>query len=157
MSTPTVVLVGTLDTKGEEYAYLRTRLEQAGVAVLVVDVGTQGPPRTEPDLPREALAAAGGFELSSLTERGAAVQAMCAAAPLVVRGLFDDGRCQGVLAAGGSGGTAIVISAWRRSCPWFQRRNSWCMTRPTSPLTTIASSAASHHDMPASCTKVSAM
>ncbi|MGZ4507969.1 MAG: Tm-1-like ATP-binding domain-containing protein [Blastococcus sp.] len=38
----TVVLVGTLDTKGDEYAFLRARLEQAGVPVLVVDVGTAG-------------------------------------------------------------------------------------------------------------------
>ena len=41
MSPPTVVLVGTLDTKGEEYAFLRDRLELAGVATLLVDVGTQ--------------------------------------------------------------------------------------------------------------------
>ena len=113
MSPPTVVLVGTLDTKGEEYAFLRERLERAGVATLVVDVGTQGPPRTRPDVAREELAAAGGFDLAALTDRGAAVQAMCAAAPVVVRRLFDAGRCQGVLAAGGSGGTAIATAAMR--------------------------------------------
>jgi len=113
MSRPTVVLVGTLDTKGEEYDYLRARLEAAGVDTLVVDVGTQGPPRTTADVGREDVAAAGGFDLASLTDRGAAVQAMCAAAPVVVRRLFDEGRCQGVLAAGGSGNTAIATAAMR--------------------------------------------
>ncbi|WP_041795194.1 Tm-1-like ATP-binding domain-containing protein [Modestobacter italicus] len=113
MSPPTVVLVGTLDTKGDEYAFLRARLHQAGVATLLVDVGTQGPPRTSPDVPREEVAAAGGFDLADLTDRGAAVAAMCAAAPLVVRRLFDEGRCQGVLAAGGSGNTAIATAAMR--------------------------------------------
>jgi uncharacterized protein (UPF0261 family) len=113
MSRPTVVLVGTLDTKGEEYAYLRERLEQAGVATLLVDVGTQGPPRATADVPREDVAASGGFDLASLTDRGAAVEAMCAAAPGVVRRLFDEGRCQGVLAAGGSGNTAIATAAMR--------------------------------------------
>ncbi len=113
MSPPTVVLVGTLDTKGEEYAFLRERLHQAGVGTLVVDVGTQGPPLTPADVPREEVAAAGGFDLTSLTDRGTAVQAMCAAAPLVVRRLFDEGRCQGVLAAGGSGNTAIATAAMR--------------------------------------------
>src|SRR3954471_22194215 len=113
MSRPTVVLVGTLDTKGEEYAYLRERLEQAGVATLLVDVGTQGSPRARPDVSRESVAAAGGFELASLTDRGEAVQAMCAAAPRVVRRLFEEGRCQGVLAAGGSGNTAIATAAMR--------------------------------------------
>jgi uncharacterized protein (UPF0261 family) len=116
VTDPTVVLVGTLDTKGEEFAFLRSRLELAGVGTLVVDVGTQGPPRTEPDVPREEVAAAGGLDLAALTaaaDRGAAVQAMCAAAPVVVRRLYDEGRCQGVLAAGGSGNTAIATAAMR--------------------------------------------
>jgi uncharacterized protein (UPF0261 family) len=113
MSRPTIVLVGTLDTKGDEYAFLRRRLEVAGLDTLLVDVGTQGPPRTPADVPREEVAAAGGFELAALTDRGAAVQAMCQAAPVVVRRLFDEGRCQGVLAAGGSGNTAIATAAMR--------------------------------------------
>src|SRR4051812_25320155 len=112
-SGPTVVLVGTLDTKGDEYAFLRDRLRSAGIATLLVDVGTQGPPRTEPDVPREEVAAAGGFAPAGLTDRGTAVRAMCAAAPVVVRRLFDEGRCQGVLAAGGWGGTAIATAAMR--------------------------------------------
>ena len=29
---------------------------------------------------------------------------------------------------------AIVISACRSSCPWFQRRNTCCTTRPTRPI-----------------------
>jgi uncharacterized protein (UPF0261 family) len=112
-SRPTVVLVGTLDTKGDEYAFLRDRLRTAGVDTLLVDVGTQGPPRTEPDIPREEVAAAGGLDLAALTDRGSAVEAMCEAAPVVVRRLFEEGRCQGVLAAGGSGGTAIATAAMR--------------------------------------------
>jgi uncharacterized protein (UPF0261 family) len=113
VSPPTVVLVGTLDTKGDEYAFLRARLQQAGVDTLLVDVGTQGSPRTPADVPREEVAAAGGFDVGSLTDRGAAVQAMCEAVPGVVRRLFDEGRCQGVLAAGGSGNTAIATAAMR--------------------------------------------
>ena len=113
MSTPTVVLVGTLDTKGDEYACLRDRLRSAGLDTLLVDVGTQGAPRTPADVPREEVAAAGGFDLADLTDRGAAVAAMCEAAPQVVRRLFDEGRCQGVLAAGGSGNTAIATAAMR--------------------------------------------
>jgi uncharacterized protein (UPF0261 family) len=113
VSQPTVVLVGTLDTKGEEYAFLRDRLHLAGVDTLLVDVGTQGPPLVQADVSREEVAAAGGVDLAGLTDRGTAVQAMCAAVPGVVRGLFDQGRCQGVLAAGGSGNTAIATAAMR--------------------------------------------
>jgi uncharacterized protein (UPF0261 family) len=113
VSPPTVVLVGTLDTKGDEYAFLRDRLQQAGVATLLVDVGTQGSPRTRADISREEVAAAGGFDVAALTDRGTAVQAMCSAVAGVVRRLFDEGRCQGVLAAGGSGNTAIATAAMR--------------------------------------------
>lgn len=113
METRTIVLVGTLDTKGEEYAFLRERLRLAGISTLLVDVGTAGPPRTAPDVSREQVAATAAVDLAALSDRGAAVQAMCAAAPVVVRQLFDEGRCQGVLAAGGSGGTAIATAAMR--------------------------------------------
>ena len=52
----TVLLIGTLDTKGAEYAYLRDRLHAAGVETLVADTGTGGPPQgCEPDIPREEL------------------------------------------------------------------------------------------------------
>ena len=55
---PTVLLIGTLDTKGVEYAYLRDRLALAGVAVLVADVGTGGPPSgCSADFSREEVAA----------------------------------------------------------------------------------------------------
>jgi uncharacterized protein (UPF0261 family) len=113
---PTVVLVGTLDTKGDEYAYLRQRLVDAGLAVVVVDVGTLDPPRTAADVSREEVAAVAGIDLAALTaarDRGAAVRAMCEAAPVVVRRLFDEGRCSAVLAAGGSGNTAIATAAMR--------------------------------------------
>jgi uncharacterized protein (UPF0261 family) len=109
-----VVLVGTLDTKGNEYAYLRDRLRLHGVDTLVVDVGTVGPPRTEPDISREEAGAAAGVDVDELTragDRGRAVSAMAQAAATVVRRLYDEGRCHGVLAAGGSGNTAIATSA----------------------------------------------
>src|SRR4051812_9260939 len=97
VGSPTVVLIGTLDTEGDEYAFLRDRLRAAGVATLVVDVGTHGPQGTEPDVSREEVAATGGVDLGALTDRGAAVAAMCGAAPVVVRRLFDEGpasRCR---------------------------------------------------------------
>ena len=54
-----VLLVGTLDTKGIEFAYVRDKLRAAGVAVTVADAGTLGPPAFEPDISRDAVFAAG--------------------------------------------------------------------------------------------------
>src|ERR1700709_1281749 len=61
MTDGTVVLIGTLDTKGEECAFLRDRLQLAGLAVVVVDVGTLGPARVVADVSREQVAAEGGI------------------------------------------------------------------------------------------------
>ena len=45
-----VLLVGTLDTKGVETAFVRDRLTAAGVAVVVADAGSVGPPHFQPDI-----------------------------------------------------------------------------------------------------------
>lgn len=112
----TVVLVGTLDTKGDVYAYLRDRLALHGVRSLLVDVGTFEPPAIEPDIDRREVAAAAGADVDELrraADRGRAVTAMAEGAAVLVRRLHDDGRCDGVLGAGGSGNTAIATSAMR--------------------------------------------
>ena len=114
MSDPTVVLVGTLDTKGDEYAYLRDRLRLHGVNTLLVDTGTLEPPRTAPDIDRHEVAAAVGVDVEELArarDRGRAVSAMAGAAAVLIRRLYEEGRCDGVLAAGGSGNTAIATAA----------------------------------------------
>jgi uncharacterized protein (UPF0261 family) len=114
MARPTILLIGTLDTKGDEYAYLRERLRDAGVDALVADVGVLDPPRCQADITREAIAAEAGVDLPALVaarDRGAATTAMADAAALVTRRLYDEGRIQGVLAAGGSGNSAIAARA----------------------------------------------
>jgi uncharacterized protein (UPF0261 family) len=116
MTMKTVVLVGTLDTKGAEYQYLRDRLTLSGVKTLLVDVGTLEPPRVEPDISRYDVGAAAGVDVDALTaarDRGQAVSVMADAAAIVVKALFAEGRCDGVLAAGGSGNTAIATKAMR--------------------------------------------
>jgi uncharacterized protein (UPF0261 family) len=117
-----VLLIGTLDTKGEELAFLRSRLLDAGVEVIVADVGSggsggrqppgssQGPPKgVEADITREEIVA----DIASLTDRGEAVSAMAAGAEALAVRLFGEGRIDGVLGAGGSGNTAIATAAMR--------------------------------------------
>jgi uncharacterized protein (UPF0261 family) len=112
----TVVLVGTLDTKGREYAFLRDRLREHDVEVLVVDAGVNAPTGIEPDIAREDVARAAGADVAALAaagDRGAAVTAMGAGAEQIVRDLHADGRLDGILALGGSGGSSIAARAMR--------------------------------------------
>ncbi len=110
----TVLLIGTLDTKGDEFEFLRERLSGAGVGVLLADVGTLDPPAARADLTREQVAAEAGVDVEALRaagDRGAAIGAMAGAAAALARRLYDEGRIHGVLSAGGSGNTAIATAA----------------------------------------------
>jgi uncharacterized protein (UPF0261 family) len=112
----TVVLLGTLDTKGEEYDFLRRRVRKEGVDALLVDTGVLGVPLAEPDISREEVAGAAGAdaqELAKSGDRGAAVEAMARGAAEIVKELHAQGRLDAVLALGGSGGTAIATHAMR--------------------------------------------
>jgi uncharacterized protein (UPF0261 family) len=105
-----VLLIGTLDTKGDEFAFLRSRLLAAGVEVILADVGTGAPAHgVEPDIAREEIVA----DVASLVDRGAAVTAMAEGAAALAARLFAEGRVDGVLGAGGSGNTVIATAAMR--------------------------------------------
>jgi uncharacterized protein (UPF0261 family) len=60
----TVVLIGALDTKGKEFAFVKDLIEQQGLKTLVVDFGVLGKPAFEPDIGREEVARAGGSDLA---------------------------------------------------------------------------------------------
>lgn len=110
-----VALIGTLDTKGREVAYLRDRLESHGVAVLVVDSGILGEPvGVTPDVDRAEVARAGGTTIEALQTagtRGQAVRGMRAALRVLVARLYSDGRIGGVLALGGAEGAVMGAAA----------------------------------------------
>jgi len=113
---PAVVLVGTLDTKGVELAFVRERLRERGCEVLLVDCGVLGEPAVAPDVTREEVAAAAGADARALAEaadRGAAVAAMARGAAAVAARLHATGRLDGILGLGGSGNSAIATAAMR--------------------------------------------
>jgi uncharacterized protein (UPF0261 family) len=111
-----VLLIGTLDTKGTEFAYVRDRLKAAGVAVLVADAGVMGPPAFEPDISRDAIFAAAGAnaeQVKTAGDRGKAVELAARGAEKIAAQLHKEGRVSGVLSLGGSAGTTIGTAAMR--------------------------------------------
>ena len=112
-----VVAIGTLDTKGAEYGFLRDRLLEHGVDVILVDAGVLGEPAIEPDITRDEVADAAGAEIGALVEagdRGAAVETMSRGAAAVVERLHREGRLDGIVGMGGTGGTSLVSHAMRQ-------------------------------------------
>lgn len=112
----TVALVGTLDTKGLEYAYLRGRIRDEGCDVILIDAGVQNEPLTEPDISRQEVATAAGADVADLAhrgDRGVAVETMANGATAIVRQLHAEGKINGIMALGGSGGSALATQAMR--------------------------------------------
>ena len=109
----TVVLLGTLDTKGTEYTFLRDQVRAAGCDAILVDAGVMGFGPLA-DIGADAVAAAAGEDRAALAaegDRGPAVAAMTRGATAVVRRLHAEGRLDGILGLGGSGGSSLVSAA----------------------------------------------
>jgi uncharacterized protein (UPF0261 family) len=112
----TVVIAGALDTKGQEFAFVKHLIEQEGLKTLTIDFGVMGEPLFEPDIPRNEVAEAGGGNLDYLAggqHKDEAMRVMSDGLQTVVRRLYDEGHLDGILGMGGSGGTSIAASAMR--------------------------------------------
>ena len=64
----TILILATLDTKEDEALFVKQRIEQRGHRTIVVDAGVLRDPQIEPDVPREAVAVAGGESLDQLLQ-----------------------------------------------------------------------------------------
>ena len=110
-----VVLIGTYDTKGAEYRFVRKTLASVGIESLTVDVGILGD-SPDVDIDNHTVAAAGGSSLAQLRarkDRGEAVGAMTVGARKIVGDLVDEGAVHGILGLGGTGGTTLVTAVMR--------------------------------------------
>jgi uncharacterized protein (UPF0261 family) len=111
-----IVLIGALDTKGREFAFVKDLIEKAGVETLVVDFGVMGEPAFKPDVSRSEVVAAAGGDLAHLAggdHKDEAMQTMALGLAKVVRQLYDEGQLAGILGMGGTGGTSIATAAMR--------------------------------------------
>jgi uncharacterized protein (UPF0261 family) len=110
-----VVLIGTMDTKGVEFAYLRDRLQELGLDTTVVDIGILGAPLgIEPDIDHAEVARRGGTNLEALQDagsRGRAVEGMREAVKLLVRSLFREGELDAIIGMGGAEGAVMGAAA----------------------------------------------
>jgi uncharacterized protein (UPF0261 family) len=112
----TIAVIGTLDTKGEEHGFVAELIRARGHTALVIDVGTLEPPKIKPDISREEVARAAGFDLAALVarrDRGEAVTAMSKGAPITLLRLLAEKKIDGVISLGGGGGTSICTSGMR--------------------------------------------
>lgn len=110
----TVIIIGTLDTKGQEIAFIREAIERLDVGTIVMDTGVKGTPLFPGDITREEVAEVGGRDLKSLFEkndRGEAIDVMMRGAAEITGRLYSEGLIDGVIGLGGAAGTTIGTHA----------------------------------------------
>jgi uncharacterized protein (UPF0261 family) len=108
-----IVIVGTLDTKGDKIAYLKQLIENKGAKTLIVDCGILGEPFFTADISREEVAKAAGTnigELSSIGNEAEAVRIMSRGTTAIVAELYYSGRLQGLVGVGGTMATSSFVS-----------------------------------------------
>jgi uncharacterized protein (UPF0261 family) len=116
----TIVIVATLDTRGDEVEFLKELIESKGHSVITVDVGVMGSPHMSADFSREKVAEAGGTSLQQLVEaanagadRKQATDVMIAGARKIVTDLYSTGRLNGIMSLGGSTAAATGVSVMK--------------------------------------------
>src|SRR5437660_8257827 len=105
----TIAILGTIDTKGDEHAFVADRINHRGHQTLVIDVGALGEPKLKPHITRREVAAAAGADFDALVarrDRGETVAAMSKGAPMVLSRLVAEKKIDGVISVGGGGGKA---------------------------------------------------
>ena len=115
-ATPGIALIGTLDTKGDEIAYVRDRLRSLGAEPIVIDSGILGTPGARAEVSRDDVAREAGYELERVQNagsRGAAVELMEQGVRAVCLRLWLEGRLDGVLCLGGAEGALLGAAAMR--------------------------------------------
>jgi uncharacterized protein (UPF0261 family) len=110
----TIAILATLDTKGEEAAYIRGRLENLNCSATIIDIGPLGPPGVRPDIDNGEVARQGGRELAALLktgERDRIMEIMGKGARKLLSLLFYEGKIDGVIGLGGNQGSAVSSMA----------------------------------------------
>ena len=107
----TIALIGTFDTKGEEYLYVKNKIEDLGVRTLTIHAGIFEA-AFSPDIDHDSVGVLGEESIAELQEkkdRGHAMEVMAKGLCALIQKLYEDA----VLALGGTGGTSLVTPCMR--------------------------------------------
>ena len=112
-----IVILGTMDTKSEEFRFIKTLIDQHGLRTLVIDVGIIDPPGLKPDVTRYDVAKAAGEDLEKLIKDGPSRDVI---SPVMAEGvkkitstLLSQGDIHGVISLGGTQGTSLATDVMR--------------------------------------------
>lgn len=112
----TVAVLGTFDTKGKELKYIKECIEEHGLKTLCINTGVFEPV-VEPDISSAEVAAAVGADINAIVEkrdRATATEVLSKGTEKLIPQLYAEGKFDGIISIGGSGGTALATPAMRQ-------------------------------------------
>ncbi len=112
MSLPRILIVGTVDTKSDEIAFMADQVRLAGGEPVLMDVGVLAQGRLQPELPNTQVAAAAGVTLQQVKDSGdenSAMALMANGASRLALQWHTEGRIDGLLCLGGTMGTDLAL------------------------------------------------
>lgn len=111
----TVAIAGTFDTKGREYTYIKELFEELGIKTFMINTGVFKP-SFKPDVSNAEIAEAVGKDIKVIAEkkdRALATEILSKGMEKLVPQLYNEGKFDGIISFGGSGGTSLVTPAMR--------------------------------------------
>ncbi len=111
-----ILVISTLDTKGQETLYLRDKLRAIGLAPILMDISGRGSDIADIDIPAARVAEAGGGsfdEMQTSRDRTRITNIMMAGGSHLAKELLKDGNLNGVIGIGGSTGSLMATEVMR--------------------------------------------
>ena len=105
MTAKNIVVIGTLDTKGEQILFLKDRITQRGHKAIIVDLSMGDAPLFQADITPQEIAQADGKSIEEITvsrDRSLAARVMEAGAIKKIGELYSDRKVDGMIAVGGA-------------------------------------------------------
>lgn len=112
----TIAIAGTFDSKGVEYTYVKELIESLGIKTFTIHTGVFEP-TFEPDVSNEEVAKAAGadiYEIAAKKDRALATEILSKGMEIIVPKLYGEGKFDGIISFGGTGGTSLVTPAMRK-------------------------------------------
>lgn len=115
MNKRTVAIAGTFDSKSEEFLFIKEQIEKTGLNTFLIHTGIFSP-AFEPDITNQQIAQAAGTDLTEIAanrDRAQGTKAIARGLEVLLPQLYSEGKFDGIISAGGSGGTSMVAPSMR--------------------------------------------
>ena len=111
----TIAVAGTFDTKGKEFLYVKELIEELGLKTYMINTGVFDS-EIEVDVSNKEIAKEAGYDIEEIVsrrDRAMATEALSKGMELLIPRLYAEGKFDGIISFGGSGGTSLVTPAMR--------------------------------------------